>query len=156
MNRYVFYNFLLVSFINVLLYVPHLLIKFRYSGAVSSISIGIVIGTILVYMYTSAMAKFPGKGLPEILKQHCPQWLVTVTMVLFAMMWWLVSTVVVVAYATLINRFFNPDANSIIILIMLSLACGYAATRSTLSVIFVIEIGIIINAPIIILSLIHI
>ena len=68
-------------------------------------------------------------------------------------MWWFATTIVVVAYAILINRFFNPDANSIIILMMLVLACGYAATRSTLSVMFVVEIGLIVNAPIIIFVL---
>lgn len=149
MNRYFFYNFILVSFINLMLFVPHILVKYRYSGAVSSMLVGIVIGTILVYMYSSAFARYPGKGLPEILKLHCPQWLVSVSLVLFAAMWWFAAMIVVVDEAILINRFFNPDANSTLLLVMLVLACGYAATRSTLSVMFIIEIGLIVNAPII-------
>ncbi|MGO4185706.1 GerAB/ArcD/ProY family transporter [Paenibacillus sp. MCAF9] len=153
MNRYFYYNFILVSFINLLLYVPHILIQYRYTGAVSSIVVGIVIGTILVYMYTSAMARYPGKGLPEILKLHSPQWLVTISMLFFSIMWWFATTIVVVAYAILINRFFNPDADANVILAMLVIACGYAATRSTLSVMFIIEIGMIVNAPIIIFIL---
>ncbi|WP_339207814.1 GerAB/ArcD/ProY family transporter [Paenibacillus sp. FSL K6-3182] len=153
MNRYFYYNFVLVSFINLLLYVPHILIQYRYTGAVSSILVGIVIGTILVYMYTSAMARYPGKGLPEILKLHSPQWLVTISMLFFSVMWWFATTIVVVAYAILINRFFNPDADANIILTMLVIACGYAATRSTLSVMFIVEIGMIVNAPIIIFIL---
>jgi len=153
MNRYFYYNFILVSFINLLLYVPNILIQYRYTGAVSSIVIGIVIGTILVYMYTSAMARYPGKGLPEILKLHSPQWLVTISMLFFSIMWWFATTIVVVAYAILINRFFNPDSDATIILSMLVIACGYAATRSTLSVMFIIEIGMIVNAPIIIFIL---
>ncbi|WP_169087046.1 GerAB/ArcD/ProY family transporter [Paenibacillus sp. PL91] len=153
MNRYVFYNFILVSFINLMLFVPHILIKARYNGAVSSILVGIVIGTVLVYMYTSALARYPGLGLSEILKLHCPHWLVVISMVFFAMMWWIGTTIVIVEYAILINRFFNPDANTIVILVMLIIACGYAATRSTLSVIFVLEIALIVNAPIIIFIL---
>ncbi|WP_141504104.1 GerAB/ArcD/ProY family transporter [Paenibacillus luteus] len=153
MNRYVFYNFIMVSFINLLLFVPHILIEARFNGAVSSMIVGTVIGTILVYMYTSAMARYPGKGLPEILKQHFPQWLVSICMFCSAVMWWFATSIVVVAYAILINRFFNPDANSIIILSMLIIACGYAATRSTLSVMFVLEIGLIVNAPVIIFIL---
>lgn len=149
MNRYFFYNFILVSFINLMLYVPHILVQFRYNGAVSSMLVGIVIGSILVFMYSSALARYPGKGLPEILKQHCPHWLVSISMVFFAAMWWFATTIVVVAGAILINRFFNPDANVTLLLAMLVLACGYAATRSTLSVMFVVEIGLIVNAPII-------
>ncbi|MCA0755315.1 GerAB/ArcD/ProY family transporter [Paenibacillus sp. N4] len=149
MNRYVFYNFILVSFINLMLYVPHILIQYRYTGAVSSIAAGSVIGTVLLYLYTSALARYPGKGLPEILKIHFPGWPATVLTLFFAIMWWFATTVVVVAYAILINRFFNPDVNTTVILLTLVLACGYAATRSTLTVMFVIEIGVIINAPII-------
>jgi hypothetical protein len=70
-------------------------------------------------------------------------------MLFYAFMWWFATSMVVVAYAILINRFFNPDANSIIILLVLVLACGYAATRSSLTVMLVIEIGLIINAPVI-------
>ncbi|OMF23096.1 hypothetical protein BK133_24980 [Paenibacillus sp. FSL H8-0548] len=153
MNRYVFYPFIMVSFINLLLFVPYILIQARFSGAVTSMIVGSVIGTIFVYMYTGALARFPGKGLPEILKLHCPQWLVSITMICSAIMWWFGTTIIVVTYALLINRFFNPDANPTLILIMLILACGYAATRSTLSVMYVIEIGIIVNAPIIIFIL---
>ncbi|WP_156889662.1 hypothetical protein [Paenibacillus harenae] len=48
MNRYFFYNFIFVSFINLRLYVPHILITFRYAGAVSSLIAGAVSGAILV------------------------------------------------------------------------------------------------------------
>lgn len=149
MNRYVIYCFIMTSLINILIYVPHILIKYRYTGGVSSIIVGVVIGTILIYMYTSALAHFPGKGLPEILKLYMPQWLVSSCMIISAIIMWLGTTIVVVAYAIIINRFFNPDANPLVIMIMLVLVCGYAATRTTLSVMFVIEIGVIINAPII-------
>ncbi|WP_317890771.1 Ger(x)C family spore germination C-terminal domain-containing protein [Paenibacillus arenilitoris] len=149
MNRYVFYNFIIVSFINIMLYVPHILISFRFTGAVSSLIVGAAIGTALVYLYMSALARYPGMGFPEILKQHMPQWAVSALMLFYAAMWWFATSMVVVAYAILINRFFNPDANSAVILILLVLACGYAATRSSLTVMLVIEIGLIINAPII-------
>ncbi len=61
MNRYFFYNFILVSFINLMLYVPHILIQLRYSGAVSSMLVGIVIGSILVYMYYERIGPLSGE-----------------------------------------------------------------------------------------------
>ncbi|RJX41466.1 hypothetical protein D3P09_05695 [Paenibacillus pinisoli] len=149
MNRYFFYNFMLVSLMNLMLFVPHILVKNRYSGGVSALIAAPVIGAILMYMFTSAMARYPGLGYPEILKKYCPRWLVSLTSVYFAIMWWFSSTIVVVAYAVLINRFFNPDANTTVILIMMVLAAAYAASRSTLTIAFIIEIGIIVNAPII-------
>lgn len=149
MNRYFFYNFILVSLINLMLYIPHILIRYRYTGSVSSIAIGAVIGCILIYLYTFAIAKYPGKGLPEILKMHCPQWIVTINMLFLALMLLFASIIVIIAYALLINRYLNPDINPIVIIMLLVFACGYAATRSTLTVLFLVEIGVIINAPVI-------
>lgn len=147
MNRYFLYNYVLVSLINLMLYVPHILIQYRYTGAVSSIIIGTVIGSALIYAYTSVITKFPGKGMPEILKMYFPRWIVTINMLLVTMMWLFASIIVIIAYALLINRYLNPDINPIVIIIMLVIACGYAATRSTLTVIFMIEIGVLINVP---------
>ncbi|MFF2887196.1 GerAB/ArcD/ProY family transporter [Paenibacillus sp. NPDC057967] len=153
MNRYFFYNFMLVSLMNLMLFVPHILVKNRYSGGVSSLLVAPVIGAILIYMFTNAMTRYPGLGFPEIMKLHCPRWLVSLTSIFFAVMWWFSSTIVVVAYAVLINRFFNPDANTTVILIMMVIAAAYAASRSTLTIAFIIEIGIIVNAPIILFIL---
>lgn len=149
MNRYFFYNFILVSFINLMLYVPHILISDRYKGAVMSLIIGAVIGTILLYMYTSTLARYPGKGLPEILKLHLPRWIANTLMIFLALLWLYATTIAIIAFAIMINRFFNPDVHVALILGMLVLACGYAATRSTMTVMLVIEIGLIVNAPII-------
>lgn len=153
MNRYFFYNFILVSFINLMLYVPHILIADRYEGAVQSLVIGAVIGTILLYLYTSALARYPGKGLPEILKLHLPNWIANTLMSFFTLMWLYATSLAIIAFAIMINRFFNPDVHVSLILAMLVLACGYAATRSSLTVMFVIEIGLIVNAPIILFVL---
>jgi hypothetical protein len=153
MNRYIIYNFMLMSFINLMMYVPHILIHYRYSGAVSSLLIGTALGTLLVYLYTSAIARYPGQGLPEIIKLHFPGWISGPIMLLFAAIWWFATTIVTVSYSILVNRFLNPDVNTTIILTLLLFACGYAATRSTLTVAFVTEIGMIINAPVIIFIL---
>lgn len=136
-----------------MLYVPHILIQFRYTGAVSSLFVSSALGTILVYMYSSAMARYPGKGLPEVLSLHCPRWIVTISMLFFTLMWLFATSIVIVAYAILINRFFNPDVNATVILVMLIIACAYAATRSTLTVLLMLEIGILLNAPIILFVL---
>lgn len=149
MNRYFFYHFFMVSFMNLMLYVPYILIQYRYTGAVSSILVAVVIGSTLAYTYTSALSYFPGMGLPEILRKYTPKWFVSMNLIFFAMMWFIASMIVICAYAILINRFFNPDANSIIILILLIIGCGYAASRSTLSVLLILEISLLGNVPLI-------
>ncbi|MFD0588339.1 hypothetical protein ACFQZE_10025 [Paenibacillus sp. GCM10027627] len=147
MNRYFFYNFIIVSIINLMLYVPHHLVEYRFDGAVASLLIAPIIGGVLIYMFTSAMARYPGMAVPDILKLHFPSGVVSAFLLFYVVMWWFSSTIVAVAYAVLINRFFNPDASTTVILIILVLASGYAATRSTLTVTLILEIGVIVNAP---------
>lgn len=149
MTRYFFYNFFLTSFVNLMLYVPHILIEHRYTGAVSSMLISGVIGTLLTYAYTAALSHFPGMGLPEILRAYWPRWLVSPIMIYVAIISFISSTIVVAAFAVMINRFFNPELNPLAVLCMLVIACGYAASRSTLSVQHIIEVGLLLNAPII-------
>lgn len=153
MNRYFFYNFLLVGLMNLMLFVPHILIENRFNGAVASLVVAPVIGGTLIYMYTGALKRYPGKGLPEIMQLHMPRWVSSTFMAFMAIMWWFASTIVVVAFAMLINRFFNPDANATVILIALALGAAYAATRTTLTIMLIMEVGIIVNTPIILFVL---
>ncbi|MCU6712456.1 hypothetical protein M6D81_27545 [Paenibacillus sp. J5C_2022] len=139
---------------NLMLFVPYVLIQHRYDGTVMSLVIAPVVGTVLLYMYTSAMSRFPGMGMPDIFRERYPRWFSSMIIGGFAIMWWLSSVFVIVAYAILINRFFNPDANTFVILFMLLLACGYAATRSSLTVMFVLEILLLLNAPFILFILV--
>lgn len=138
---------------NLLLFVPQILIEQRTSGAVASLLISPIISAVFIYMFTSALKRFPGKGIPEILSMFMPKWIVSPIMLFYAVMWWFSTTSVVVAYAVLINRFFNPDSKTTIILLFLTLAAAYGASRSTLTVMLILEISIIINTPIILFIL---
>lgn len=71
MIRYFFLYLLFINMIvNVIVFVPRTLINERFEGAVMAIIIGIPFTIILLYFYTNALVKFPGKGLPEILYDH--------------------------------------------------------------------------------------
>ncbi|MFC5651519.1 GerAB/ArcD/ProY family transporter [Paenibacillus solisilvae] len=154
MNRYFYYNVFLVSLLNLMLFVPHILLRFRYDGAVSSMGVAIVIGSSLALMFTKVMKSFPGKGLPEILAEFFPKFVIVPFLLFMAVLWLVASSIALVSYAVLINRFFNPDTSPIVVLAFLCLICIYTSSRSTLTVIFVIEIGLIINAPLLLFILI--
>ncbi|EFM09241.1 conserved hypothetical protein [Paenibacillus curdlanolyticus YK9] len=154
MNRYVIYNFVLVSFLNLMLFVPNILFQYRYKGAVSSLIVAALIGTTAALLFIHAMSKFPSKGVPEILFERHPRWAVIPVLIVFAFMWFTASSIALAGYALLINRFFNPDANTLVILTIMAVICLYAATRSTLSMMFNMEIVLIVNTPLILLLLI--
>ncbi|MWC28687.1 GerAB/ArcD/ProY family transporter [Paenibacillus sp. MMS18-CY102] len=154
MNRYVIYNFVLISLLNLMLFVPNILFQYRYKGAVASLIAAAIIGTTAALLYIHAISKFPSKGVPEILFERHPRWIVVPVLISFAFMWFTASSIALASYALLINRFFNPDANTLVILSIMAVICVYAATRSTLSMMFNMEIILLVNTPLILLLLI--
>lgn len=153
MSRYFYYNVMVVSLLNLMLFVPHILLRFRYDGAVSSMAVAVVIGSTLALMFTKVMKAFPGKGLPEILQQFFPK-IITIPFLLFvALMWLVASSIALIGYAVLINRFLNPDTSPLIVLGFLVLIITYSSSRSSLTVIFIIEMGLLINTPLLLFIL---
>ncbi|AZN40243.1 hypothetical protein [Paenibacillus albus] len=153
MNRYFYYCVTIVSMLNLMLFVPYLLIQERYTGAVSSMIAAAVGGSLIAFLFTHVMKVFPGKGLPEIFGVFFPKWVTAPFMFFMGCMYFTSGSMVLVGFSVLINRFLNPDTSSIVVLSLLSIACIYGATRSTLSNIFIIEMGLIICAPLIIMIL---
>lgn len=133
-----------------MLMIPYHLTSERYNGAVSAIFISPIFGYILLYMFTSSLAKFPGKGLPEIFNLFYPKWVVNIVMIYKALLIGTAGAIVISTYALIVTRFLNPDANQYFILALLLAVCGYGATRSTTSVTFLVELILVLNIPIVI------
>ncbi|MBJ6362020.1 hypothetical protein ACFOQM_12040 [Paenibacillus sp. GCM10012307] len=149
MNRYFYYSFLYVLLINIMMFVPNIIIQNRYSGGISSLLLAIPFGTMLALLFSSSISRFPGKAVPEILFDHYPRWLVVPFMWMLAALYFLGSTIVLVAFSVVINRFYNPDTSSNVVLYLLIATCIYCSTRTTLSLVFALEVLIIINAPLV-------
>ncbi|BBH21464.1 hypothetical protein Back11_28090 [Paenibacillus baekrokdamisoli] len=147
MNRYFYYNVFLVSLLNLLIFVPHILVLYRYDGAITSMVLAAAVGSTVAIVFTNILRKFPGQGLPEILDQFLPRPFTIALLIFMAVMWLIASSIALVSYAVLINRFFNPDTSPFVVLLFMVLVCVYTASRSSLTVMFVIEMGLIINMP---------
>lgn len=148
MNRYFYYNFILVCMMNIIFYVPKLLIHYRYTGAVSALLVGGAAGCVLNFLFLNAINRFPGMGLPEIWELKHGKTVSRIFSVLFGLHWFSASVLPLVGYSYVLNRFLNPDASPIAILILIAVVCAYAASRSTLTIEILMEIGLILNAPI--------
>jgi len=149
MNRYVSYHYFINTFSNIMLLVPYHLTVARFDGAVLAILLSPVIGGILLYMFTSGMQVFPEKGFPEIFSLFYPKWLVRILMTFKALMIGTSTAIVVTSYAVIITRFLNPEGNQYAIMAVLMLVCAFGATRSTVTVNFILEIILILNIPLI-------
>lgn len=147
MNRYVFYHYFVVCLTNLMLLVPYYLVEERFDGAVMSILISPFIGGFLLYTFTNSMNKFPGKGLPEIFRLFYPAWFVRIFLIYKSLLTGIAAALATTSYVGIITRFLNPDTNTYLILTILLIVSAYGATRSTVSVNFMLEIFLLINIP---------
>ncbi|ASS66414.1 MULTISPECIES: hypothetical protein [unclassified Paenibacillus] len=151
MNRYFYYSFIMVAMLNLMLYVPSVLLKDRMNGAVSGLIVSLIVGTAIGYASTSALARFPGMGLPEILRLFLPEWLVKLLLPIYAFMWFFASSFALIGFTLLMNRVLTPDQPAWNMLLILGLLCVYGATRSALTILYLLEITMLLVAPLVLL-----
>ncbi|NOV04695.1 hypothetical protein [Paenibacillus planticolens] len=155
MSRYTYYHVLYVGMINIMMFVPTMLIRDRFQGAISGMLIAMVIGSVIAYVMMASFEKFPGLGFPEICDRYIPRWL-TVTLSLMAglLIWLPAGTIVIFAFSETVRMFFYPDMNPYLNLFLMVSAGVWASSRSTRSVQFIHEIMMLIISPLLLLFLI--
>lgn len=147
MNRYFYYHIVYVGMMNIMLFIPHILIQERFGGAVSGLLAAMAVGTALSWITTSCFERFPGMGAPEIMKKYLPYWMASV--VLSASTAILISGGVLALYSftRTMSIFFNPDMNDYVFLALVAFASVCAGSRSSRSVQFTLEILIVVISP---------
>ncbi|RIE03912.1 GerAB/ArcD/ProY family transporter [Cohnella faecalis] len=153
MLRYLYYHVLYVGMINIMLFVPHVLIEYRFKGAVSGMALAMVVGSIVAIGTSVCFRRFPGLGMYEIFDCFLPGWLTKILSSYSALTWALGGLLVVYIQAELIRTFFNPDMNEYWNLLIMVIAALWASTRSIRTVQFAQEILILMCAPLIFMIL---
>jgi len=153
MARYFYYHVIYVGMINIMIFVPWTLLQQRFHGAVSAMAIAIVYGTVVAYATTSLYLKYPGMGFSDILRAYFPRGLAVPLNLIGAAVWASAGILVVYAYSTTIQQFFNPDMNPYLFLLLMTLAGVWGGSRSTRTVQFAQEILLLISAPLILMIL---
>ncbi|MFC5402127.1 hypothetical protein [Cohnella soli] len=150
MSRYFHYHVMYVGMINIMLFVPWILIQHRFNGSISSIALVIPVCTVLSYIAIALFRRFPGMGLPEILLGNTPRAFALLIIFLTAIFWFAAGMLVIYAYAATIQQFFNPDMNPYLFSGLMVVASIWGSSRCTRSVQFTTEIVLLLSAPLII------
>ncbi|ANA79895.1 hypothetical protein C7121_07970 [Paenibacillus glucanolyticus] len=148
-NKYFYYLFLLNATINLINYVPRILIQDRFDGALISILIAIPIGSLLLYTFTKLIQKFPGEGLPEIFNSMMPAWISGVLLVLYGLGWYFSSVITLVSFVDITNRYVSPDVSPIIVLIGFLVVVALSARLDSESILYALEMILYMTVPII-------
>ncbi|CAM3739390.1 hypothetical protein COLU111180_06005 [Cohnella lubricantis] len=132
---------------NIMLFVPHILVKDRFDGAVMSLLAAIAIGSLIAIVNAWCFQQFPQMGLPEILDQHLPKVLSLPLIAFTALTWMSGGIFVVYSFTRTMGIFFNPEMNEYLFLFIMVMACLFAGSRSSRSVQFALEVLLLLCAP---------
>ncbi len=149
MSRYFFYLYLICMFINTIFFVPRLLLEQRFNGAVMAMVVAVVLGSVFAILFLKAIGKFPGQGISDIFERSLPGFIKTPLLFFFGIMWAIAGSIVLIAFAIIAIRFLNPESS---VMILLLIFCGigcWTATHSSQSILYVIEIVIILSLPVV-------
>lgn len=147
MNRYFLYLVLLNMMVNVIIFVPKILIQYRYEGAVMAIIIAIPLGLMLNYFYCTAINKFPGQGLPEILSGGKHQWFKIIHLGSIQILWFSAGLITLIGFTDIIQRFINPEMPNVILILIYLAAIFLIIQMPTQRVMYLLEIILILNTP---------
>ncbi len=150
MSRFLFYLILVNMLTNMVALTPRILIAGNNSGTVLALVLALPVGMILTYMIISLFSRFPGQGLPEILKQHVPKWIATPVLLFFALCWYLAGLSTLIIYTFIIFRYLTPEMSIYTIVLTFVFVVTYGILMTTRNILYMSEIVILIVVPFII------
>ncbi|WP_123040312.1 GerAB/ArcD/ProY family transporter [Cohnella candidum] len=147
MSRYFFYLFLMCMFINTIFFVPRLLMNERFDGAIMSVILAVIIGSTSAILFTKAMRKFPGEGLPEITARMLPGFLRIPLLLFLGVMWAIAGAVILISFSMITLRFLNPEANATVLLLCYCTVGAWSARFRPVAILNLAEFIIVLNSP---------
>lgn len=149
-NKYFYYLFLLNASINLINFVPGIMLDDRFDGGMMSILLSIPVGAGLLYLFAKLITKFPGEGLPEILYSTLPGWLAAPMLIVAAAVWYFSSVITLISFTDITDRYINPDIATYLILGGFIVVVGLAARLDSESILYALEIVLYMAVPLII------
>lgn len=149
MNKYFYYMVVLNMLLNIMVAVPDILIQHRYSGAFMAMILSAPFGALSAYLFTKTMVAHPEQGLPEIFKTYMPAWIRVSFLLFLAVMWLTAGYIVLNLFTQITLRYINPEASLLMIATLFALLGVWGATRPSFTVLYVMEILIILCSPLI-------
>ncbi|WP_334073492.1 MULTISPECIES: GerAB/ArcD/ProY family transporter [Paenibacillus] len=153
-GKYIYYLFLMNALINIINFVPRILISARFRGALIAIFIATAVGTVILYVFTRLMSRFQGKGLPEIFNRHLPRFFSAPLLLLYSIFWFGAAIITMLSFVDITLRFISPDISPYAVMIGFLLLSSFCARLSSESILYALETILLLVTPLIVYILV--
>lgn len=128
--------------------IPRILLSKKDDGAIISMALGLIAGLLLIYVVISFFNKYPGKGLPELLKNYSSKWLYIPVLFLLSIMSYIAGLITLATYTFILATFLSPETLLITTVFPFLLVLSYGILMKSKSILYSIEIVLILFLPI--------
>ncbi|MFS0577496.1 GerAB/ArcD/ProY family transporter [Sporosarcina sp. 179-K 3D1 HS] len=150
MSRFLFYLILINTLTNMVSITPRILISGSDSGTIISMGLALIFGISLTYFLVILFSRFPGQGLPEILKAYTPKWVATPVLLFMGAAWYFAGLFTLMIYTFIIIRFLTPEMSIYTIVLTFALVVTYGVLMVTKNILYMSEIIFILVVPFIV------
>ncbi|MCM3639185.1 spore germination protein [Sporosarcina luteola] len=150
MNRFLIYLILINTLTNMVSITPRILIAGGNTGTVLGMAFAISTGIVLTYFLVILFSRFPGQGLPEILKAYTPKWFAVPVLLFMAAAWYVAGLFTLMIYTFIILRFLTPEMSIYTIVLTFALVVTYGVLMATRNIIYMSEVIFILVVPFIV------
>lgn len=146
-RRYFFYLIAINLVVNIGMFVPAILLRHRFGGAVMSILVAVVVGTLLAACYLSLSEKLPLLTYPELLDRFAPKWMAWSCKTLMILIWYWVGLITLLTFVKLTHRLFVPTTSEYVVISVFLLLVVWASQLSSRTILLALEALLALNAP---------
>lgn len=153
-SKYFYYLFLINALINIINFVPRILLFMRFQGALLSIFISVVISTVMILVFLKALRRFEGQGLPEILNAHMPRIVSAPLLFIFAAFWFIAGMITMLSFVDISLRYISPDISPYAVIIGFLLVVGICCRLGSDSILYGLETLLLLILPVVLYILV--
>ncbi|GIO36420.1 hypothetical protein J41TS12_12810 [Paenibacillus antibioticophila] len=146
-RRYYYYLFVVSAVINIINFVPRVLIFTRFEGVFWSILIAVAYGTLTMYIFTRLIIQFEGQGFPEIFNTYLPRAAAAPLLIFYSLFWFVGGGILLMSFVDITIRFISPDIRGRAVMTGFLLLVVGASRFKTTSILYATEIVLMLCMP---------
>lgn len=153
MRRYVYY-IIIVNMLGYSISAGHkILLNLKEEGALLAILLSVFFGFFIFFGFIRFFQTVPGKDLPEVLLERFPKWLSTILLTLISFVWFFAGLISLTTFIFTLKRFLTPETPIFFMMVIFLIFTTFGMLLKTKSVLYTLEIVLIITFPFLILLL---
>jgi len=153
MKRYIFY-LIIVNMLGYSISAGHkVLLDLREKGALLAIVLSLFLGFVVLFGFIHFFQTVPGKDLPDLLLKYFPKWLSGIVLGIIFIIWFFAGLISLISFVFTLKRFLTPETPAVFITIIMLTFITFGIILRTKSILYTIEIVLVITFPFLILLL---